>query len=107
MLKINLALMLIGLCLVVGLAVAEAQQPGAASASTKKHNAELLQQLPFTDQQDFEDAKRGFIAPLPDGGVIRNQAGKPVWDLGGFSFIRKGPPRPRPSTPASGASRSS
>src|SRR5271157_2128866 len=100
MLEINVVLMLIGLCLVVGLAVAEAQQPGSASAATKKHNAELLQQLPFTDQQDFEDAKRGFIAPLPDGGVIRNQAGKPVWDLGGFSFIKEGAAAPETVNPS-------
>jgi alkyl sulfatase BDS1-like metallo-beta-lactamase superfamily hydrolase len=47
-----------------------------------------LRQLPFADQQDFEDSQRGFIAPLPNGGVIRNQEGRPVWDLSGFSFIK-------------------
>ncbi|MCX5893823.1 MAG: MBL fold metallo-hydrolase, partial [Deltaproteobacteria bacterium] len=96
----NLALMVTVFSLVVGLAVAGAQQPGSASAATKKHNAELLQQLPFADKQDFEDAKRGFIAPLPDGGVIRNQEGRAVWDLGGFAFIQEGTAAPESVNPS-------
>lgn len=100
MLKFNLALMVTVLSLVVGLAVAGAQQPGSASAPTKKHNAELLQQLPFADKKDFEDAKRGFIAPLPDSGVIRDKDGKPVWDLSGFSFIKEGAAAPETVNPS-------
>ena len=67
MFKINLILTIGVLGLVLGLAmVAGAQPTGEASGPTKKQNAALLQQLPFADKQDFEDAKRGFIAPLPD-----------------------------------------
>jgi alkyl sulfatase BDS1-like metallo-beta-lactamase superfamily hydrolase len=100
MLRFNLALMVTVLSLVVGLAVAGAQQPGSASASTKKNNAELLPQLPFADKHDFEDAKRGFIAPLPDNGVIRDKNGKPVWDLSSFSFIKEGAAAPETVNPS-------
>lgn len=100
MLKFDLALMVTVLILVVGLTVAEVQQPGAASDSTKKHNAELLQQLPFADKQNFEDAKRGFIAPLPDNGVIRTNEGKPVWDLSSFAFIKDDAAAPETVNPS-------
>lgn len=37
-----------------------------ASKHTKAKNAQVLQQLPFHDTTDFENAKRGFIATLED-----------------------------------------
>ena len=40
-----------------------------ATAATRAMNDRLLAELPFEDRRDFEDAERGFIAPLPDGGV--------------------------------------
>jgi alkyl sulfatase BDS1-like metallo-beta-lactamase superfamily hydrolase len=40
----------------------------------------------FDDQQDFEDADRGFIAAL-DPGVIRNAAGEVVWDNDSYRFL--------------------
>ena len=56
--------------------------------NTEKSNAEDLEELDFTDKQDFEDARRGFMAPLPENGVIHAKEGNPVWDLSGFSFIK-------------------
>jgi len=101
MLRINLAVMVWSLFLVLGLALAAGAQPGGDAAdSTKKINAALLQQLPFADRQDFEDARRGFIAPLPDGGVIRTKEGKPVWDLSSFSFIKEGATAPDTVNPS-------
>ncbi len=55
---------------------------------------------PFANQQDFEDARQGFIAPLPDDGVIRNQEGKPVWDLSGLSFIKEDAAAPETVNPS-------
>ncbi|MGA7579579.1 MAG: alkyl/aryl-sulfatase [Desulfobaccales bacterium] len=52
------------------------------------------------NKQDFEDARRGFIAPLLDDGVIRNQEGKPVWDMSGFSFIKEGAAAPETVNPS-------
>jgi hypothetical protein len=45
----------------------EAQPSGAAEDAAKKINDGVGQRLPFTDKQDFEDARRGFMGPLPDG----------------------------------------
>ena len=102
MLKTNLMPIVCSFILLLGLAVAAAgaQPGGAASDITKKQNAGVLQQLPFADKQDFEDAQRGFIAPLPEGGVIRNKAGQPVWDFSSFSFIKEGAAAPDTVNPS-------
>ncbi|WKD49254.1 alkyl/aryl-sulfatase [Microbulbifer spongiae] len=68
------------------LSLASEQNP--ASVVTKKANQKILKALPFDHRQDFEDIKRGFIAPLPDNGIIKNDQGGPVWDLGAFQFAR-------------------
>lgn len=39
-----------------------------ATAATRAANDELAKSLPFEDRRDFEEAGRGLIAPLPDGG---------------------------------------
>ena len=44
-----------------------------ATKATKDANDRLLEELPFEDRRDFEEAERGFIAPLPDGGVLRGR----------------------------------
>jgi len=81
--------------------VAAAAPPGSgASQTTKKLNNEVAKRLPLADRQDFEDAQRGFIAPLPDNGVIRDKAGHPVWDLSAFSYIKAGAPAPNTVNPS-------
>ena len=75
-------------------------QPKKATPATKKVNAALLKKLPFANTQDFEDASRGFIAPLPDGGVIKGKDGKPVWDMTKFAFIKEGAPAPETVNPS-------
>src|SRR5262245_31635150 len=62
--------------------------PKPATEATKKANAAFAKNLPFADKQAFADAQKGFIAPLPDKGVIKNKAGMLVWDLAPFSFIK-------------------
>ena len=49
--------------------------PKPASDHTRAANAALYQQLPFDDTRDFEDAKRGLIAPLTDEGVVKDAKG--------------------------------
>jgi len=66
------------------------EAPKDATEATKAANAKLLDQLPFSDNASFEAAKKGFIAPLPDNGVIKNEKGQPVWDLSKFAFIKDG-----------------
>jgi alkyl sulfatase BDS1-like metallo-beta-lactamase superfamily hydrolase len=63
--------------------------PKEASTATKSLNNQLLRELPFNDNESFVNAEKGFIAPLPDNGVIKNANGDVVWDLGTFSFIKK------------------
>ncbi|WP_226649402.1 alkyl/aryl-sulfatase [Microbulbifer variabilis] len=63
-----------------------AQEPKPASLSTKKENNAVLKELPFANRQDFADVKRGFIAPLPNNGIINNKKGNPVWNLEAFQF---------------------
>jgi alkyl sulfatase BDS1-like metallo-beta-lactamase superfamily hydrolase len=74
--------------------------PREASQITRQANAALLGQLPFDDRQAFDDIKRGFIAALADGGVIRNDQGQPIYDLSQFSFIKEGDPAPDTVNPS-------
>ncbi|WP_238123305.1 MULTISPECIES: alkyl/aryl-sulfatase [unclassified Xanthobacter] len=94
-----------GVALVLAIATvpAAAQQAGSqpASATTKAANAKLLTELPFANMQEFEEAKAGFIAPLPDNGVIKNGKGQPVYDLSQFTaFIGEGKPAPDTVNPS-------
>jgi alkyl sulfatase BDS1-like metallo-beta-lactamase superfamily hydrolase len=45
---------------------AQSQQAKPAEPKVAAANQAVLSQLPFSDRQDFEDAKRGFIATTPD-----------------------------------------
>ena len=75
------------------------QTPKDATEATKAANAELLQQLPFDDTSDFDDAKRGLIAPLPPE-VIQGQGGNPIWDPQKYGFITEGAPAPDTVNPS-------
>jgi alkyl sulfatase BDS1-like metallo-beta-lactamase superfamily hydrolase len=44
--------------------VSAQEQSKPATEATKKANAAVLQELPFSNKQDFENAQRGFMAPL-------------------------------------------
>ena len=41
----------------------------------------------FADTRDFRDADRGFIAALTPG-VIKNDAGRVVWDIDAYDFMK-------------------
>ena len=63
----------------------EGSQP--ATAATRLANERFLSRLDFSDQQSFEDVARGFIAPLPSKGVIKNADGDVIWNLPDFDFL--------------------
>lgn len=67
--------------------------PKDATEITRKANQELGERLPFADQQDFEDAQRGFIATLPEV-VITSDDGRVVWSLKGYEFLQQQDPPP-------------
>jgi len=84
-------------------ALAGANAPGGAkpaSAATKTANERVRALLDFGDALDFEEATRGFIAPLPGGGVIKNAAGEAVWDMAQYAFIEQSETAPQTVNPS-------
>ncbi len=71
-----------------------------ASDVTQASNNKVLQELNFGNRQDFEDANRGLIAPLPNGGIIRNDKGEIVWDLSRWDFLGTNQPSPPTVNPS-------
>ncbi len=59
---------------------------GKATAATIAANQKMMAELDFANKQDFEDAKRGFIAPLGDAGVVKNDKGEVIYDVKGYMF---------------------
>ncbi len=57
-----------------------------AEPATKAANAAIAAQLPFADTADFEAAKRGLIATVPEG-IVRTGGGTVLWNLGEYAFI--------------------
>lgn len=73
-------------------------QSNEAMQATRTINDAFLKALPFGDRADFEDAKRGFIATLPDG-VIPGPGPKPAWNSKQYDFLNSDqvPPTVNPS----------
>jgi alkyl sulfatase BDS1-like metallo-beta-lactamase superfamily hydrolase len=57
-----------------------------ATQATKAANSKLLKELPFSDTTDFDNARKGRIAPLPQE-LIKGAAGNPVWNPAQYDFI--------------------
>lgn len=71
--------------------------PKAASSFTRQMNDSVYKTLPFGDESDFLDAKKGFIATLSPM-VIKDTAGNVSWDLESYGFIQgKAPDTVNPS----------
>jgi len=62
------------------------KQAKDAHPAVATSNAAMLKALPFSDRQDFADAKRGFIATLPDA-TIRGATGNDAWTLAPYGFL--------------------
>jgi alkyl sulfatase BDS1-like metallo-beta-lactamase superfamily hydrolase len=71
-----------------GLAQPQAIAPKAATEATRAVNRAALAQLPMSDQQSFEDARRGLIEALGDQAIV-GASGRPVWSLQGYEFLRQ------------------
>lgn len=76
------------------------EEPKQASQTTKELNTKLLTELPFQDKDSFTNATKGFIAPLADKGVIKNDQGRVVWDIGKFDFIKENSSAPDTVNPS-------
>lgn len=57
-----------------------------AEPATRAANQAMAAKLPFSDTRDFEAAKRGLVAPVPDG-VVTSASGTVLWNLGEYAFI--------------------
>lgn len=69
-----------------------------ATAATIAVNKQYADFLSFEDAQDFEDAKRGLVATLPEPVIIKQPNGTPAWDLQQFAFVSGGPENNSPPT---------
>src|SRR5689334_22939382 len=70
-----------------------------ATSATKAANQKLLGELPFSDRSDFDDAHRGFVAPLPDA-IIKGTSGNPIWNPQQYAFIKEGSAAPGTVNPS-------
>src|SRR5690606_38240384 len=70
-----------------------------ATEATKAANAALREELPFGDRTDFESARRGRIAPLPDE-LIKGDDGNLIWDPKKYRFIQLGSETPETVNPS-------
>lgn len=57
--------------------------PKPASDHTRRRNSDIVVDL---DPADFDRARRGFIASIPDGRVT-DQQGRRVWDISRYGFL--------------------
>lgn len=61
--------------------------PKPVSPTVVSRNQALLNSLPFSDTQDFEDAQRGFLGKRSPN-AITNAEGAVVWDNDTYDFLR-------------------
>ncbi|MDR5766140.1 MULTISPECIES: alkyl/aryl-sulfatase [unclassified Caballeronia] len=73
--------------------------PNPATDATRKANQAVADYLPFSNTQDFEDVRRGFIANLPSA-VIKGTAGNTVIDLSQYDFLHQNGPAPATVNPS-------
>ena len=69
---------------------ATAQQKDAEPA-TRAANEEFKGTLPPASESDFEDARRGLVAVIPDG-VIAGPGARPAWNMKAYDFEQQDEP---------------
>lgn len=87
-------------CAISGHRSLAATAPKDATPATVEAYKTMIEGLDFLDSQDFEDAKRGFIAPLGEAEKIPAKNGGYAWDVTRYSFLldKDGKPSPAPAT---------
>ena len=76
-----------------------------ATEHTRAAHAAMSKEVDFADRQDFQDAQRGFLAPLPDRGRILDANGRETWNLAPYDFLAPAMSRRRPRSRSSGPMR--
>src|SRR4051812_18563021 len=87
MLRISVCLMLVSAACFAQ-ATDTAVKP--ASDTTRNVNDRARHEIRLNDERDFAEARRGRIAALPDGGVVRNASGDTLADASSFGFVKSG-----------------
>lgn len=64
----------------------------AATEHTIRANEAVTKELNFNDRQDFEDARRGFIATI-DAPAVMTEEGKVSYSLEGWDFLKNDAPQ--------------
>jgi alkyl sulfatase BDS1-like metallo-beta-lactamase superfamily hydrolase len=62
-----------------------------AHSATRQAHAQILRALDFSDNQDFEDARRGFIATIEDAHIPADTGGV-AWTMRGHAFVEGAAP---------------
>jgi alkyl sulfatase BDS1-like metallo-beta-lactamase superfamily hydrolase len=75
-----------------------AQQPREAEPATVAAQEAVRKSLPLADRTDFDEARAGFVATLPDA-LIEGAGGRPAWSMKPYSFLDapEAPPTVNPS----------
>lgn len=93
-----------GICMIVALSLyscsnapdydpsADPQGHTIPTEITIRANSQVLEDLPFSDKHDFENANRGLIAKDPQL-KIKNQFGDTIWDQTVYEFMDKEAPK--------------
>ncbi len=88
--KKSVIALILGFCAVSTFAQDHFNPKGLGPSSfTSQLQSELRQSLPFDDQRDFEESRRGFIAE-PDSRQILAANGRVVWDMTRYDFLLEG-----------------
>jgi alkyl sulfatase BDS1-like metallo-beta-lactamase superfamily hydrolase len=58
------------------------------SASTRAFNDAVLSALPFEDQADFENARKGLIAQ-DEALIVKDELGRTIWDMTAYDFLNQ------------------
>ncbi|WP_240336801.1 alkyl/aryl-sulfatase [Tropicibacter sp. Alg240-R139] len=59
------------------------------SEFTVEFQEQMRDSLPFEDQRDFEESRKGLIA-VPDYRQIKTEDGTVAWDIGSYDFLLEG-----------------
>jgi alkyl sulfatase BDS1-like metallo-beta-lactamase superfamily hydrolase len=86
--RVAYAAVLLQLTLFAPWALAQSTVSKDAEPTVRAATAAVRKELPFADRADYEDAKRGFLATLPDA-VVTAAGGRTVWSLKEYGFLQK------------------
>ncbi|MBO4300726.1 MAG: MBL fold metallo-hydrolase [Desulfovibrio sp.] len=82
-----ISMVMAALCAFTPLGISAQEKGKPATETTRKAQANSTEGLDFSDMRDWEDARRGFIAPLPDKGRITSATGRESWNLEHYAFL--------------------